>query len=192
VDAGEIARGYKALAEIERGWRDLKQLELRPVYHRTDDRIVAHVQLSWLALLLIRTAELACRDTWRNLSHELDRIQLHTYNTGAGTVSQRTLQGDARGPHLHLSHSYAHSGDDDPLHRPTFLCSWHTCIQANTCETTRTGPRPSVSAATSTCSRHPPANQLPRRPTGGHRHRRVRVRVAVHRRRARRGDVRPE
>jgi transposase len=90
VDAAEIARGYKALAEVERGWRDLKQLDLRPVYHRTDDRIVAHVQLSWLALLLIRTAEIACRDTWRNLSHELDRIQLHTYNTGAGTVSQRT------------------------------------------------------------------------------------------------------
>jgi transposase len=90
VDAAEIARGYKALAEVERGWRDLKQLELRPVYHRKDDRIVAHVQLSWLALLLIRTAEIACRDTWRNLSHELDRIQLHTYDTGAGTVSQRT------------------------------------------------------------------------------------------------------
>jgi transposase len=90
VDAGDIARGYKALAEVERGWRDLKQLDLRPVYHRKDDRIVAHVQLSWLALLLIRTAEIACRDTWRNLAHELDRIQLHTYNTGAGTVSQRT------------------------------------------------------------------------------------------------------
>jgi hypothetical protein len=48
------------------------------------------VQLSWLALLLIRTAEIACRDTWRNLALELDRLQLHTYNTGAGTVSQRT------------------------------------------------------------------------------------------------------
>ncbi len=90
VDAADIARGYKALLEVERGWRDLKQLELRPVYHRKDDRIIAHVQLSWLALLLIRTAEIACHDTWRNLSHELDRIQLHTYNTGAGTVSQRT------------------------------------------------------------------------------------------------------
>jgi transposase len=78
VDAGDIARGYKALAEVERGWRDLKQLDLRPVYHRKDDRIVAHVQLSWLALLLIRTAEIACRDPWRNLAHELDRLQLHT------------------------------------------------------------------------------------------------------------------
>jgi transposase len=90
IDAAEIARGYKALLEVERGWRDLKQLELRPVYHRKDERIVAHVQLSWLALLLIRTAEIACRDTWRNISAELDRIQLHTYDTGQGTVSQRT------------------------------------------------------------------------------------------------------
>jgi transposase len=89
IDAAEIARGYKALLEVERGWRDLKQLELRPVYHRKDERIVAHVQLSWLALLLIRTAEIACHDTWRNLAAELDRIQLHTYDTGQGTVSQR-------------------------------------------------------------------------------------------------------
>jgi hypothetical protein len=90
TDAADIARGYKALAEVERGWRDLKQLELRPVYHRKADRIVAHVQLSWLALLLIRTAEIATGDTWRNLSAELDRLQLHTYDTGHGTVSQRT------------------------------------------------------------------------------------------------------
>jgi len=90
LDAEQIARGYKALLEVERGWRDLKQLELRPVYHRKEDRIVAHVQLSWLALLLIRTAEIATGDTWRNLSAELDRIQLHTYDTGHGTVSQRT------------------------------------------------------------------------------------------------------
>jgi transposase len=90
LDAEQIARGYKALLEVERGWRDLKQLELRPVYHRKDQRIVAHVQLSWLALLLIRTAEIATGDIWRNLSHELDRIQLHTYDTGHGTVSQRT------------------------------------------------------------------------------------------------------
>ena len=48
------------------------------------------MQLSWLALLLIRTAEIAGGDTWRNLAAELDRIQLHTYDTGHGTVSQRT------------------------------------------------------------------------------------------------------
>jgi transposase len=90
LDAADIARGYKSLLDVERGWRDLKQLDLRPVYHRKDERIIAHVQLSWLALLLIRTAEIATGDTWRNIAAELDRIQLHTYDTGHGTVSQRT------------------------------------------------------------------------------------------------------
>jgi hypothetical protein len=90
IDAAEIARGYKALLDVERGWPDLKQLDLWPVYHRNAEPIIAHVQLSWLALLLIRTAETATGDTWRNLAAELDRIQLHTYDTGQGAVSQRT------------------------------------------------------------------------------------------------------
>jgi len=33
VGAADVARGYKALQEVERGFRDLKQLDL-PVYHR--------------------------------------------------------------------------------------------------------------------------------------------------------------
>jgi transposase len=32
-------------------------LDLRPIYHRREDRIRAHVLLCWLALLLIRIAE---------------------------------------------------------------------------------------------------------------------------------------
>jgi transposase len=42
-------------------------LELRPVYHRKEDRIRAHIVLCWLALLLIRVAENRTQDTWRNL-----------------------------------------------------------------------------------------------------------------------------
>jgi transposase len=90
IPAEDVARGYKALAEVERGWRDMKQLELRPIYHRRSDRIVGHVQLCWLALLLIRTIENQVGDTWRNISHELDRMQLITLETASGTVSQRT------------------------------------------------------------------------------------------------------
>ena len=90
MDAEDVARGYRSLQEVERGFRDLKQLDLRPVYHRRRDRIVAHVQLSWLSLLLIRTAEIATGDTWRNLSHTLDTIRLVTLATNAGTVTQRT------------------------------------------------------------------------------------------------------
>jgi hypothetical protein len=91
LSAEDIALGYKALYEAERGWRDLKStIDLRLVYHRREDRIEAHVQLCWLALLLLRVAETETNDTWRNIRNELDRMHLVTLATGAGTVAQRT------------------------------------------------------------------------------------------------------
>jgi transposase len=87
----DLAQGYKALYEAERGWRDVKHvIDMRPVYHRREDRIEAHVQLCWLALLLLRVAETEAQDTWRNLRNELDRMHLVTLQTSEGTVSQRT------------------------------------------------------------------------------------------------------
>ncbi|MDQ2761350.1 MAG: IS1634 family transposase [Actinomycetota bacterium] len=87
----DLARGYKALYEVERGWRDLKHvIDMRPAYHRREDRIEAHVQLCWLALLLLRVAETEAGDTWRNLRNELDRMHLVTLATSQGTVAQRT------------------------------------------------------------------------------------------------------
>ncbi|MGH3587340.1 MAG: IS1634 family transposase, partial [Pseudonocardia sp.] len=91
LTAEDLALGYKALYEAERGWRDLKStIDLRPVYHRRQDRIQAHVQLCWLALLLLRVAETATKDTWRNLRNELDRMHLVTLATTEGSVAQRT------------------------------------------------------------------------------------------------------
>ena len=91
LSAEDIAQGYKALYEAERGWRDLKHtIDLRPAYHRRADRIEAHVQLCWLALLLLRVAETETGDTWRNIRNELDRMHLVTLATNEGTVAQRT------------------------------------------------------------------------------------------------------
>lgn len=91
LGADDIALGYKQLLEVERGWRDMKQIiELRPVYHRLEERIRAHVLLCWLALLLIRVAETTCNDTWRNLRRELQRMHLGTFTGPAGRVTQRT------------------------------------------------------------------------------------------------------
>ena len=56
---------------------------LRPVFHYREDRIRAHIQLCWLALLLLRVIENATGDTWRNLRHELDRMHLVTLATNA-------------------------------------------------------------------------------------------------------------
>jgi len=87
----DLAAAYKQLIEVERGWRDLKSsLGLRPVFHHRPDRIQAHVQLCWLALLLIRVVENTTGDTWRNVRHELDRMHQVTLATPDGTIAQRT------------------------------------------------------------------------------------------------------
>jgi hypothetical protein len=91
LSAEDLAAAYKQLTAVERGWRDCKtSLGLRPVYHHREDRIRAHVQLCWLALLLIRVAETRTGDTWRNLRHELDRMHLVTLATANGRVAQRS------------------------------------------------------------------------------------------------------
>ncbi|MCI0688094.1 MAG: transposase [Sporichthyaceae bacterium] len=91
LSAADIAQGYKGLYEAERGWRDLKStIDLRPVYHRREDRIRAHIQLHWLALLLLRVAETTTGDTWRNIRDELERMHLVTLATNHGTYAQRS------------------------------------------------------------------------------------------------------
>ena len=91
MSAEDIAAGYKQLLEVERGWRDMKSvLDLRPVYHRLEERIRAHVILCWLALLLIRVAENQAGQTWPAMRRELQRIAIGTFTGPAGTFRQRT------------------------------------------------------------------------------------------------------
>jgi hypothetical protein len=91
LSAEDIALGYKQLLEVERGWRDMKTiLDLRPVYHRLEDRIRAHVLLCWLALLLVRVAETTTGRTWPQIRAELDRLHAITFTGPAGTFRQNT------------------------------------------------------------------------------------------------------
>jgi len=87
----DIALGHKQLYEVERGWRTLKTtLDLRPVYHRLEDRIRAHVLLCWLALLLVRIVETTTGSPWHQLREHLDEARLGTFTGPAGTYRQRT------------------------------------------------------------------------------------------------------
>jgi hypothetical protein len=87
----DIALGYKQLFEVERGWRTLKTvLDLRPVYHRLEDRIRAHVILCWLALLLVRVVETTTGLTWHHIREHLDELHVGTFTGPAGTYRQRT------------------------------------------------------------------------------------------------------
>jgi transposase len=91
ISPEDAALGYKNLLEAERSFRDLKgTLQLRPVFHRLEDRIRAHILICWLALLLVRIAERQAGDTWRNLRRELERLHLVVLQGDAGRVTQTT------------------------------------------------------------------------------------------------------
>jgi transposase len=58
LGAVEAVGAYKELTTVESGFRDLKDvIELRPIYHKSDERIEAHIFVASLALFLKRTLE---------------------------------------------------------------------------------------------------------------------------------------
>ena len=85
----EIVSRYKALADIERGFRVLKsELAIGPVYHRLPDRIRAHAWLCFLALILYRVMRQRLQTARIGLSPEralerLQRIQYHQIRLNA-------------------------------------------------------------------------------------------------------------
>ncbi len=91
LSAEEVALGYKQLMEVERAFRTLKStLELRPVYHRKDERIKAHVLLCFFALVLIRIAELRTELSWDQIRAEMQRMHIVEIQTKYGRILQRT------------------------------------------------------------------------------------------------------
>src|SRR6202171_1218393 len=55
LDAAGVVTGYKNLANVERDFRIIKvdDLDLRPIHHRLDDRVKAHVLICMLACYLV-------------------------------------------------------------------------------------------------------------------------------------------
>ncbi|TDC08488.1 IS1634 family transposase [Nonomuraea longispora] len=91
LSPGDIAVGYKNLLQAEAAFRTMKTtLDLRPVYHRLDERIIAHVLLCWLALLLIRVAERRTGQSWPVINRELGRVHQVTLSGPAGRLRQTT------------------------------------------------------------------------------------------------------
>ena len=79
----EVVQRYKALADIERGFRVLKsEIEIAPVYHRLPERIRAHAFVCFLALIVYRVMRQRLRLAKSDLSPEralaeLRKIQRH-------------------------------------------------------------------------------------------------------------------
>jgi transposase len=73
----EVATSYRAMAVIERCFRSLKsaQIEIRPMFHRANRRIEAHVKICVLSLLIQRIAERECKRPWPRLHESLRKLQ---------------------------------------------------------------------------------------------------------------------
>jgi transposase len=91
LSAEDMALGYKQQQRVEEAWRTMKSgLKMRPVFHWAPHRIHAHIAITVLSLLLERTIEHACQDTWRNIRDDLKRIQLALLSSPNGQVWQVT------------------------------------------------------------------------------------------------------
>lgn len=83
MSPAEVVHRYKALADIERGFRVLKsEIEIAPVFHRLPERIKAHASICFMALILYRIMRQRLTLSHRQLSPEaalaeLRRIQRH-------------------------------------------------------------------------------------------------------------------
>jgi transposase len=65
LESAEVVRSYKQLKEVERAFRSFKgPLELRPIHHRLEDRVRAHVFLCMVAYYL----EWHLRQAWAELT----------------------------------------------------------------------------------------------------------------------------
>jgi transposase len=65
MDAATCVRTYKSLAQVERAFRSIKTMDLkvRPIHHRLEGRVRAHIFLCMLAYYV----EWHMRETWREL-----------------------------------------------------------------------------------------------------------------------------
>ncbi len=96
LDAATIVERYRALADIERGFRVLKSdIQIAPVYHRLPERTRAHALICFLALLLHRVMRQRLYDADSDHSPDkalrtLRRIQRHKVHLGDQTYEGLT------------------------------------------------------------------------------------------------------
>jgi len=130
MDAADCVRNYKALANVERAFRSLKTVDLkvRPIHHRTADRVRAHILLCMLAYYV----EWHMREAWRELMFaDVDQAAKATRDPVAPAKrSQRALNKVAS----------RKVDDDTPAHSFSTLMAELGSIVRNTCRTPSAGP----------------------------------------------------
>jgi len=107
MDAPQCVRNYKSLANVERAFRSMKTIDLkvRPIHHRTDERVRAHIFLCMLAYYV----EWHMREAWRELMFaDEDQEAKQKRDPVAPAVRSKAAQQKVRS-HTLVDGSSAHS-----------------------------------------------------------------------------------
>ena len=125
MDSAACVRNYKALANVERAFRSLKTIDLkvRPIHHRTADRVRAHIFLCLLAYYV----EWHMREAWRALMFA---------DTEAQAKATRDPVAPAKRSKAALAKVASHTLDDGtPAHSFRTLLEELSTVVRNTCRT---------------------------------------------------------
>ncbi len=129
MEAADCVRNYKALANVERAFRSLKTIDLkvRPIHHRTADRVRAHIFLCMLALYV----EWHMHEAWRELMFA---------DTDQAAKATREPVAAAKRSTSALAKVARHTLDDGtPAHSFATLLAELATIVRNTCRTPSAG-----------------------------------------------------
>jgi len=96
TDAHVIVAGYRELYTIEHTFESMKgALDTRPMFHRLEDRIRAHIQLCVLAYTLMKVAMLRSGETWTQIERTLSPLKVGELAFADGIVFHRSELNEA-------------------------------------------------------------------------------------------------
>jgi transposase len=129
MDSAECVRSYKSLAQVERAFRSIKGMDLkvRPIHHRLEGRVRAHLLLCMLAYYV----EWHLREAWRELLFA---------DTDQAAKASRDPVAPAKRSASALQKVSSHTlPDGTPAHSFATLIAALSMIVRNTCLATQPG-----------------------------------------------------
>jgi Transposase DDE domain len=107
LDSSEVVSSYKALAQVERAFRAFNtDLDIRPIRHRTETRVRAHVFLRMLSYYI----------TWHMQARLAPILFTDDDKTAAQATRHSPVAPAARSPRALAKAAAKHTEDDLPVH----------------------------------------------------------------------------
>ena len=130
MDSATCVRSYKSLAQVERAFRSIKTMDLkvRPIHHRLESRVRAHIFLCMLAYYV----EWHMREAWRALTFA-DTEQAAKATRDPVAPAQRSDSAQAKASKHQLP-------DGSSVHSWRTLMLELSTLARNTCRTPGAGP----------------------------------------------------